>query len=71
MRTEVDGEDGEGFGAWTGRVVSSLMGTKGPLRGLAARTFRACIGIGDGSSIDLFELIDGGECLGKLYGSKK
>jgi hypothetical protein len=47
------------------------MGTKGPLRGLAVRAICACVGIGDGSSIDLFELIDGGECLGKLYGGKE
>ena len=71
-RTEVDGEDGEGLGARTGRVVISLMGADGPLRSLAIQIVWVCAGIGDGSSIiDLLEFIDGGECLSKLYGGKE
>ena len=71
-RTGVDGEDGEGLGARTGRVVISLMGTDGPLRGLAIQVAWVCFGIGNGSSIiDLLEFIDGGERLSKLYGGKE
>jgi hypothetical protein len=71
-RTEVDGEDGEGFGARTGRVVIRLMGTDGPLRDLAIQVVWVCVGIEDGSSIiDLLEFIDGRERLRKLYRSKE
>lgn len=71
-RTKVDGEDGEGLGARTGRAVIRLMGTDGPLRGLAIQVVWVGIGIGDGSSvIDLLEFIDGWERLSKLYGGKE
>lgn len=73
-RTEVDGEDGEGLGTRTGRVVIGLMrtGTDGPLRDLAIQAVWVCGGIQDGSSIiDLLEFIDGRECLSKLYGGKE
>ena len=70
--TEVDGEDGEGLGARTGRVVINLMGTDGPLRDVAIRDVWVCVGIRDDSSIiDLLEFIDGRERLRKLYGGKE
>jgi hypothetical protein len=48
------------------------MGTRGSLRGLATRAVCANIDIGGGSStIDLLELVDGRECLEKLYGCKE
>ena len=69
---QIDGEDGEGLGTRTGRVVISLIGTDRPLIGLAVQIVWLCVGIGDGSAIiDLFEFIDGVERLSKLYGVKE
>lgn len=69
-RAKFDGEDGEGLGANSGRVViSGLVGTTGPQRGLVVWVR---VGIRDGSStIDLLKFIDGGKCLGKLYGGNE